>query len=313
MSPILTLSTSRRPMFRVQTAQIYKPKLERIMSNHPKRLYVTFITLGMAILAWTAIAPHSRLQEIGPAAEPSQTFTVTSISNSGAGTLRQAITDANANPGLDTIVFNIAGSGIQTLTINSVLPTITSPVIVDGTTQPGYSATPLIFIRANGISEAMKITAGTSTLKGLTIGHFNGTTTDGVVNFSTSGGNIVTACTFGIRGDNVADSNGNPALVFDGISNNRVGGSTPAERNYFGADDFNMGVLIKNGASGNRIVGNFFGVTPGGQSILMRQSINIQDSPNNFIGGTARVTPGGVCTGEWNVISGNADTIGAVY
>src|SRR5436190_14557255 len=151
------------------------------MTKNLRRPYVTLLTLGMAILAWTAIAPHSHLQEIEPA-EPSQTFTVTSISNSGAGTLRQAITDANANPGLDTIAFTIAGTGIQTITISSVLPTITSPVIIDGTTQPGYAGTPLIFIKANGISEAMKITAGGTTLNGLTIGHFSGSTTDGVVN-----------------------------------------------------------------------------------------------------------------------------------
>jgi streptogramin lyase len=36
------------------------------------------------------------------------TFTVTSTGDSGAGTLRQAITDANANPGPDTINFDIS-------------------------------------------------------------------------------------------------------------------------------------------------------------------------------------------------------------
>ena len=42
------------------------------------------------------------------------TYTVTSTADSGAGTLRQAILDANANPGADTIAFNIVGSGVQT-------------------------------------------------------------------------------------------------------------------------------------------------------------------------------------------------------
>ena len=37
------------------------------------------------------------------------TYTVTSTADSGAGTLRQAILDANANPGADTIAFNITG------------------------------------------------------------------------------------------------------------------------------------------------------------------------------------------------------------
>ena len=47
------------------------------------------------------------------------TFTVTSTSDSGAGSLRQAILDANANPGSDTIVFAIPGSGVQTITAAS--------------------------------------------------------------------------------------------------------------------------------------------------------------------------------------------------
>jgi hypothetical protein len=41
------------------------------------------------------------------------TFTVTSTSDSGAGSLRQAIVDANANPGADTIAFNITGAGVS--------------------------------------------------------------------------------------------------------------------------------------------------------------------------------------------------------
>ena len=44
------------------------------------------------------------------------TYTVTSTADSGAGSLRQAITDANASLGLDTIAFNITGSGVHTIT-----------------------------------------------------------------------------------------------------------------------------------------------------------------------------------------------------
>ena len=44
------------------------------------------------------------------------TFTVTNTSDSGAGSLRQAILDANANPGLDTIAFDIPGAGVHTIT-----------------------------------------------------------------------------------------------------------------------------------------------------------------------------------------------------
>src|SRR5437667_4758637 len=60
------------------------------------------------------------------------TFTVTTTDDAGAGSLRQAILDANANPGADTITFNISGSGLHTISPLSVLPDITDPVTIDG-------------------------------------------------------------------------------------------------------------------------------------------------------------------------------------
>ena len=71
------------------------------------------------------------------------TFTVTDTSDSGAGSLRQAILDSNATPGSNTIDFNI-GTGAQTISLLSPLPSITVPVFFDGTSQPGYSGAPLI-------------------------------------------------------------------------------------------------------------------------------------------------------------------------
>src|SRR3954454_17262503 len=70
-------------------------------------------------------------------------FSVTSNADSGAGTLRQAILNANSAPGADTITFAI-GSGLQTITPTSALPTISDSVIIDGTSQPVYTGAPLI-------------------------------------------------------------------------------------------------------------------------------------------------------------------------
>jgi hypothetical protein len=61
-----------------------------------------------------------------------QTFTVTNTNDSGAGSLRQAIPDANANAGADTINFNIPGSGPFVITLLTMLPAITDPVTIDG-------------------------------------------------------------------------------------------------------------------------------------------------------------------------------------
>jgi hypothetical protein len=106
----------------------------------------------------------------------SATFTVTNTNDSGAGSLRQAILDANATPGTDTINFNIPPGGVQTIAPLTLLPSITSPVIIDGTTQPGYSGTPLVelngfhFTGQFGCSgTGLFITAGNSTVQGLMI------------------------------------------------------------------------------------------------------------------------------------------------
>ena len=48
-------------------------------------------------------------------------FTVSNLNDHGAGSLRQAILNANSNPGADVINFNVAG----TITLASALPTIT--------------------------------------------------------------------------------------------------------------------------------------------------------------------------------------------
>ena len=51
-----------------------------------------------------------------PASLFSTTFPVTNTSDGGSGSLRQAINDANGHAGLDTISFNIPGSGVHTIT-----------------------------------------------------------------------------------------------------------------------------------------------------------------------------------------------------
>src|SRR5262249_51418713 len=71
-------------------------------------------------------------------------FTVSNTNDSGAGSLRQAILDANtAATGTptapDLIQFAILASGVQTIAPISPLPPITDPVTIDGYTQSGSS------------------------------------------------------------------------------------------------------------------------------------------------------------------------------
>ena len=68
------------------------------------------------------------------------TFTVSNTNDSGAGSLRQAMLNANASVGtFDTITFSIPGPAPFSIALQSALPVITDRVTIDGTTQPGYS------------------------------------------------------------------------------------------------------------------------------------------------------------------------------
>ena len=98
-------------------------------------------------------------------------FVVTSTADSGPGSLRQAILDSNAaTGGTNTIDFAIPGAGVQTIAPASPLPAITNPVVIDGTTQPGYAGTPLIAIVGQGTGDADPLTVGSDvTVKGLAI------------------------------------------------------------------------------------------------------------------------------------------------
>lgn len=79
------------------------------------------------------------------------TFTVTNNNDSGAGSLRQAITDANTAAGADNIVFNIGAGGVQTIALQTPLPEITTQINLDGTTQPGSGGNPAIELRGDQI------------------------------------------------------------------------------------------------------------------------------------------------------------------
>ncbi|MFP5237143.1 MAG: beta strand repeat-containing protein, partial [Acidobacteriota bacterium] len=107
--------------------------------------------LAAAALCLTPLALHA------------STFTVSTIADSGAGSLRQAIIDANTAGGTNTIVFSLAG----TITLTSELPVIQDDgLTIDGTTAPGYAGTPVITIDGGSSYRCMFVgawTSGTST------------------------------------------------------------------------------------------------------------------------------------------------------
>ena len=109
-----------------------------------------------------------------PAVAGAAPFTVTSTADSGAGTLRDAITSSNATAGPNTISFALTGTAPYTITLASALPAITQPVTIDGTSQTGYAGAPLVMIDgANAIGTALTLATGStnSVVRGLAIGH----------------------------------------------------------------------------------------------------------------------------------------------
>jgi hypothetical protein len=72
------------------------------------------------------------------------TFTVTNTNDSGVGTLRQDILNSNSISGPNTINFDILGTSPFDIVLLSPLPTITTGVTIDGSTEPGFAGTPII-------------------------------------------------------------------------------------------------------------------------------------------------------------------------
>ena len=70
------------------------------------------------------------------------TLTVTNTNDTGAGSLREAMTNAKSG---DRIEFAIPGSGPHVIQPLTSLPAVTG-VVIDGRTQPGYAGTPRVTI-----------------------------------------------------------------------------------------------------------------------------------------------------------------------
>ncbi len=126
---------------------------------------------GKVSLAVAAIAVALlTLQPSAPAHAAAYTVTITA--DTGAGSLRQAILDANASAGTDTITFNIGGTLPYIITLASDLPVITDPVVLDATSQPGYTVQPIVWIDAGGKWQCFHLSENTghTTINGFAIG-----------------------------------------------------------------------------------------------------------------------------------------------
>lgn len=232
------------------------------------------------------------------------TFTVTTTADAGPGSLRQAIIDANALPGLDNIHFNIAPGGPQIISLASALPSVTDTVIIDGTTQPGFAGTPIVTIDANGVAgDVLRLdTPARSTVRGLVIVDGTGAAIAVHGAGATIVGNYLGVDASGL----VADGNGIGVYLDPTSDGNIIGGTAAADRNVISGNE-DEGILMAGtagvGASDENVVqGNIIGLDATASNALRNfTGVSVDGGDRNLIGGTV--------PGSGNIISGNSSGI----
>jgi hypothetical protein len=230
------------------------------------------------------------------------TFLVTNTADSGDGSLRQAILDADSGPGGDTIAFAVNGGGVQTIQPTSALPAITKAATIDGTTQPGFDGSPLVVVNGSLFNNGpngfgFHITASQVTVRGLVVNGFTGSD----FRLDGAGGDVIAGDYIGTDVTGTVAVSGASNVANEGLfilsANNTVGGPTADDRdlisgNYFGL--FISGTLT----TGNLVQGDYIGTDVTGTQAL-HNNFGVQlEAPGIASGG-----PGNTVSG--NVISGN--------
>lgn len=222
-----------------------------------------------------------------PDANTSDQVCDVNTSNTGLQcSLRAAIQEAEARPGTNRIHFDIPGGGVQTIAPTSALPDITSPVIIDATTQPGFTNRPVIELSGASAppdTMALQIRTSDSTIRGFYVNRFKA----GFHIRDSAFNNRVDTCYFG-TGANFPDPVGTPmtygVLVNLTAHENFIGGTTETSQNHFIKTGY--GLII--GSNNNRVVGNIFINNYTGVTISLGKynkiGANDGEYPNLFLG-----------------------------
>lgn len=218
------------------------------------------------------------------------TLTVFNTQDAGQGSLRQAMTDANNNPGSDLIIFRIpltdpnydAGLGVWTIRPLNALPTILDPVGIDGLSQSAFIGAdtnplgPEIQIAGTlaGLTCGITFESAGSAIRDLVINRFQRC---GVfINGHDADNNRVMGCYIGIdpTGTSARPNGASGIMLYTGPQGNTIGGIAPGERNIISGNDF-AGVEIEGvGANTNTVSGNYVGTNAQGTAAV----------PNDFYG-----------------------------
>ncbi len=244
------------------------------------------------------------------------TFTVTTTDDSGVGSLRQALLDANSHPGAQLIQFSLPGNGVQTIAPLTPLPDITNSVTIDGYSQPGAQANSLtndndgiLLVRLDGVNLTNGFPIGlrlnganNNVVRGLIIVRFY----TGIQLYASSG-NRIAGNWLGLDFDNIKRGGAGTGVdvtcaVFNRSTANVIGGLTPGDRNVIAG--FHTGIsFFPTTADHNIVQGNFIGVDATGS--LPRgnlfEGVKVQGATN--------ITVGGASPGARNLIGANGTGI----
>ena len=249
-------------------------------------------------------------------ADPTQNvFIVTTTADSGLGSLRQAILNANSTlngvGGPDLITFGFHLAGTHTIVLTTPLPPLTQPVIIDGTTQAGYNPAtgqPRIHVTGPGadLFQGIVIAAPNTVVRALSLTGFGTTTTPNT-----------TAAIHTFAADVVIEGNwigitpagtavGNKTGIWITGGNPTIGGvGGAATRNVISANG--TGIYAAGGANGV-LRGNYLGTSPDGLTAVPNThlAVNVQPGVNGFvIGGPLAAGGYFAVDSPANLISGN--------
>lgn len=239
-----------------------------------------------------------------------QTILVTNTADSGDGSLRQAITQANI--GADTQAINFQAGLTGAIALSTPLPDLTTPILING---PG----------ANQLTVQRSTAAGTPDFRVFTIPQFGiasisrVTISNGRPTANQAGGGVSNRGTLTMTECNVYGNNLSP-VIFDAgggglfnagimtLINCNIGGFAPGQGNGAsggGAGIMEIGTLVMTGGS---IVGNAgtgIDVAQGGTTL-----INVNISSNSVFGGAGGVNVHGGATLINCLVSNNSSMVG---
>ncbi len=200
---------------------------------------ITGLILCLALVPIRAEGDRSPTPLTERLAEVNAVYAVVNTNDGGAGSLRQAIINANGSIGPDMITFNIAGPAPYTISPLTPLPPLTdmAGTLIDGLSQPGAApganppSTAVLQIILDGslagAADGLVIQSSNNIIQGLVISHFqqNGIYIHGTYEAAV---NLIYCNFIGTDLSGTADhGNGtNPAALWGGVYiDNMPGGS----------------------------------------------------------------------------------------